>query len=103
MSPRELEGLAIFATHGLLDAATTAIAALAHGVAAEQNPLIRLALEEGVGYAIGIIIGIVGLVAIAYPSVARRYDFPLWFPLLLVVVGVGVAFGNIAYSLGWVP
>jgi len=92
---REIEAAGIFATHGVLDAATTALAALHASAYGEGNPLMRALLREGVGFAAGSMLFVVGLIAAAWPSLARRYDFPRWFAPLLCVVGLAVSIGNV--------
>ncbi len=95
----EQQGLALFATHGVADAATTVLAAATLGPGAEGNPLVRAALEEGFGFAAGIMLAVVGGVAIAYPAVAEICDFPDWFGWVLVAVGVLVSLGNLGVVL----
>lgn len=92
---REIEAAGIFATHGVLDAATTALAAVHLSAHAEGNPLMRALLQEGVGFAAGAMLFVVGLLAAAWPHVADRCDFPRAFALLLVVVGLAVSVGNV--------
>ena len=96
MSPtREIEAAGIFATHGVLDAVTTALAAVHISAHGEGNPLMRALLREGVGFAAGSMLFVVGLLAAAWPHVADRYDFPKWFAPLLCAVGLAVAAGNV--------
>lgn len=92
---REIEAAAIFLTHGVLDAATTAFAAVYVSTESEGNPLIRVLLQEGVGFAVGSMLLVVGLLAAAWPTLAERYDFPRWLAPLLVAVGFVVAAGNV--------
>lgn len=103
-SRRELEAAALFGSHGLADASTTAVAALAIGSVGEFNPLMRTLLEAGVGWAVGSMLLVAGLVAVAWPSLADRADIPNWFPIALSVVGLVIAVGNlVAVVHGWSP
>lgn len=97
---QERAGLGILATHGFADATTTAAAAAVVGPHAEGNPLIAALLAEGIGFAVGTMLLVVGLVAVAYPWVAAWAGLPRWFATALIVVGVLVALGNIAVVLG---
>lgn len=96
---RETEAAGIFATHGLLDAATTTIAALHLSHSSEANPIIRVLLQEGVGFAVGSMLLVVGLLAAAWPRIASRYRFPRWFAPTLCAVGLIVAVGNLVVVL----
>ena len=96
---REIEAAGIFATHGVLDAVTTAIAAIHLSAHGEANPLMRALLREGVGFAVGCMLLVVGLLAASWPRLAARYDFPQWFAPILCTVGLAVALGNVVVVL----
>jgi len=91
----EKQGLALFATHGIGDATTTVLAAATFGPATEANPFIRTALEQGYGFAAGIMLAVVGAVAVMYPTLAEIGDFPEWFGWALVALGGLVTAGNV--------
>jgi len=95
----EQQGLALFATHGVGDAATTVLAAANLGADAEANPLIRAALEHGFGFATGTMLLVVGGVALAYPTVAEIAEIPDWYGWAMVAVGVVVSLGNLGVVL----
>jgi hypothetical protein len=97
---REIEAAALFGTHGLLDGLTTAAAAVSVPTAAEANPLMRAMLAEGIGFAVGAMLLVVGMVAAAWPRLAELADFPRWFAPGLIAVGVLVALGNLAVVVG---
>lgn len=92
----ERGGLGIFASHGVADAGTTALAATVVGRGAEANPLLQPLLAEGIGFAAGVMLLVVGLIAVSYPRLATWADFPAWFAPLLTLVGALVAIGNVA-------
>lgn len=102
---RELEAAAIFGSHGIADGVTTAWAAVVVGAAGEPNPLMAGLLEAGLGWAIGTMLLVVGLVAAAWPTLAERADLARWFPIALIAVGLLVALGNlvvvVAIATGW--
>jgi len=91
----EQQGLALFATHGVGDAATTVLAAANLGADAEANPLIRAVLDHGFGFAAGVMLLVVGGVALAYPTVAEVAEFLYWYGWAMVAVGVLVSLGNL--------
>jgi len=95
----EQQGLALFLSHGIADAATTVLAAAELGPSVEANPLIRAALEHGFGFAAGIMLLVVGAVAVAYPTVAEIAEFPDWYGWAMVAVGVIVSIGNLGVVL----
>ena len=97
---RETEAAGIFVTHGLLDAGTTALAALHLSHGSEGNPAMRALLQEGVGFAVGSMLLVVGLLAAAWPRIASRYRFPRWFAPILCGIGLIVAIGNLVVVLG---
>lgn len=102
MSERELEAVAIFGTHGVADALTTALAASVLGVGSEANPLMRSLLQAGFGWAVGSMLMAVGVVAIAWPTAADAVGAPRWVAAVLVGVGLVVALGNLAaVVVGW--
>lgn len=92
----EIEGLGIFITHGVADGLTTAAATNSVGASSEANPLVRWLLFQGVGFAVGVMLLVVGLIAVAYPRVAALADVPRWFAPVLIGSGLLVAAGNIA-------
>ena len=95
----EQQGIALFLSHGVADAATTVLAAADLGPVVEANPLIRVALEQGFGFAAGVMLLVVGGIAIAYPTVAELAEFPDWFGWALAAVGVLVSLGNLGVVL----
>jgi hypothetical protein len=99
---REAEGLAIWATHGVLDGITTAAAAISTPTAAEANPLMRALLRAGVGWAVGTMLLVVGLISVAWPRLARWADLPRWFAPTLAAVGLLVALLNVLVVVGGV-
>jgi len=102
MQPEEQHGLAIFATHGLADTTTTLFATAAAGAGLEANPIIAQLLQQGWGFAAGTMLLVAGLVAVAYPSVARYAEFPGWFGPALAAVGLLVAITNVAVGVAYV-
>ncbi len=96
MDKHERDGLLILLGHGVADGATTALAYAALGASGEANPLIRMLLQEGVGFAIGAMLLVVGGVAIAYPKLAEFGRFPRWFGPMVAAVGFAVALLNLA-------
>lgn len=100
---RELEAVAIFGSHGIADGATTALAALVIGTAAEANPLVRSLLEVGVGLAVGSMLLLAGLAALAWPTAAEAVGAPRWVAPAIAAVGLVVAIGNLAavVFVGW--
>ena len=96
MITRETEAAGIFATHGLLDAGTTALAALHFSHSSEGNPVMRALLQEGVG----LMLLVVGLIVAAWPRIVSRYQFSHWFALILCGIGLIVAIGNLVVVLG---
>ena len=94
MISRETEALGIFATHGVLDVVSTALAYEQMGASGETNPIVRsILLDYGIVDASFSILLVVALVATIYPSVARIGRFPPWFAPLLI--GVGLVSGAI--------
>lgn len=93
---REIEGVGIFLTHGIADGVTSAIAARSVGISAEVNPLVRWLLLQGVGFAVGVMLLIVGAMAVAYPRLAQWANIPRWFAPVLIGFGLLVAIGNVA-------
>lgn len=98
---REVEAGALFASHGVADGLTTVLAAREVGLGAEANPLMAALLAEGYGVALGVMLAVVGSVAVAWPHLASRYELPSWFAWVLVTLGVLVALGNVAVIAGW--
>lgn len=99
MLPEEEQGLALFATHGLADASSTIFAATAAGAGLEANPIMASLLQAGWGFAVGTMLLVTGLVAVAYPSIARLDAIPTWFGPALAVVGLLVAIINVAVGV----
>lgn len=97
----ERQGLAIYATHGLADTASTLLATAAFGASAEHNPIMARLLAEGWGFAIGVKLAAVGLVAIAYPHLADLENFPGWVGWPLAAAGLLVALLNVAFVGGF--
>lgn len=99
---REIEGVAIFATHGLADGVTTALATLVGGAHVEANPLLRVLLEQGVGFAVGAMVLVVGVGALVYPTAATIADpyLPDAVPWLIIAIGGLVALLNVLYITG---
>lgn len=95
----EQQGLALFLTHGVADAATTVLAASAVGSGVEGNPIMRAALEQGYVVAAGLMLAVVGAVALTYPTLVEIGEIPDWFGWALVAVGVIVAIGNLGVVL----
>ena len=95
----EHDGLGILLTHGVADASTTLVAYRAVGLSGEANPIVRELLDVGALFAFGLILFVVGSVAIVYPSVAERAEFPSWFGPGLIAVGGLVALLNVLVVL----
>ena len=91
----ERQGLALFATHGLGDGASTLLATAAFGAAGEANPIMASLLADGWGFAIGVKLALVGAVAIAYPRLSRLEGVPGWVGWPLAVFGAIVALLNL--------
>lgn len=99
---RTREAGAIFGTHGLADAATTALATATVGHRAEGNPIVRSLLEAGLGWAIGSMLLVSGLAAVAWPVAADAAGAPRWIGYAVAAVGAIVALGNLAVvAAGW--
>jgi len=95
LSTEEQQGIALFLSHGVGDAATTVLAAADLGPSVEANPFMRAALEQGYGFAAGVMLLVVGGIALVYPTVSEIAGIPDWFGWALVAVGVLVSLGNI--------
>jgi len=95
LSTEEQQGIALFLSHGVGDAATTVLAAADLGPGVEANPFMRAALEQGYGFAAGVMLLVVGGIALVYPTVSEIAGIPDWFGWALVAVGVLVSLGNI--------
>jgi len=95
----EQQGIALFLSHGVGDAATTVLAAADLGAGVEANPFMRAALEQGFGFAAGVMLLVVGGIALVYPTVSEISGIPDWFGWALVAVGVLVSLGNIGVVL----
>ncbi|MFW5968838.1 MAG: DUF5658 family protein [Persicimonas sp.] len=99
MSPEEQQGLAIFATHGVADSASTIYGAATVGIGAEANPIMATLLQQGWGFAAGTMLLVTGLVAVVYPSLARAGDIPHWFGYGLAAVGLVIAVINVVVGV----
>ena len=99
MNRYERDGLGILLTHGFADASTTLVAYRTVGLSGEANPLIRELLDVGALFAFGSILFVVGSIAIVYPSVAERAEFPGWFGPGLIAAGGLVALLNVLVVL----
>jgi len=92
---RRGEAVAIFTSHGVLDAATTVLAARTVGVETEANPVVRELLAAG---EIATILGICACVAVAaaaWPVAADAVDAPGWVGLGIATIGAAVAAVNL--------
>lgn len=91
----EVEGAVIFLTHGVVDGLTTAAATWTLGASGEANPVVGWLLAQGVGVAVLVMVLVAGAVALAYPLLAARAEFPRWFGPLLIAVGALAGVGNL--------
>ncbi|ELZ38680.1 hypothetical protein [Halorubrum tebenquichense] len=89
------ETAAIFTSHGVLDAATTILAARVAGVDAEMNPVVRELLAIGELPAAVAMIAVVGLCCGAWPIAADAVDAPEWVGLGIATIGAAVAAVNL--------
>lgn len=89
------EAAAIFTSHGVLDAATTVLAARAAGVDAESNPIVRELLAVGELPATLAMLAAVGLCCGAWPIAADAVDAPGWVGLGIATIGAIVAAVNL--------
>jgi hypothetical protein len=99
LSDREREASALLLSHGVLDGVSTVLAVATVDAARESNPILRPLLAEGVGFAFGAILLVVGAIAVAWPTIAERYDLPAWFPWTLSAIGALIAIGNLVVVL----
>ncbi|GAA0555965.1 hypothetical protein ABNG02_13285 [Halorubrum ejinorense] len=98
MSPdrsRAGETVAIFTSHGVLDAATTVLASRAIGVEAEANPIVRELLAMGELPAAVAMLAAVGLCCGAWPVAADALKTPEWVGLGVATIGAAVAAVNL--------
>lgn len=102
MQPEEEQGLALFASHGVADSASTIFATATVGVGSEANPLMRELLSAGWGYAAGTMLLVTGLVAVVYPSIASLDAVPSWFGWALAAVGLLIAIINLVVGVAHV-
>jgi hypothetical protein len=93
---RRRVALGLFLSHGVLDALTTAAAALTVGAHVEANPLLTALMRQHVAPALGLMVLVTGAVALAWPRLAQWAEFPRWFGPSLVAVGLLVSLGNLA-------
>jgi len=93
-SDRFGEVAAIFTSHGILDAATTVLAARAVGLDAEANPVVRELLAIGELPAAVAMLAVVGLCCGAWPTAADAVDAPGWLGFGIATIGAVVAAVN---------
>jgi len=90
------QGLALFATHGVADAASTLFATQAVGAGVEANPIMAQLLHIDPALATITMLAVVGAISIGYPRFARACEFPTrWFGTGLAVAGLFVAIINV--------
>ena len=99
MSDRRGEVAAIFTTHGVLDAATTVLAARAVGVDAEANPVVRELLAVGDGPTVLAMLVAVAACCVVWPTAADAVDAPGWVGFAVAVAGAVVAAVNLVVIL----
>ncbi|WP_434520817.1 hypothetical protein [Halorubrum sp. AS12] len=92
---RHGEAAAIFTSHGVLDAATTILAARAVGPHAEANPVVRELLAMGELPAVVAMLAVVGLCCGAWPTAAAALEAPGWIGLGIATIGAAVAAVNL--------
>ena len=92
---RRGETAAIFTSPGVLDAATTILAARVAGLDAEANPIIRELLAVGELPTAVVMLVAVAACCLAWPSAADALDAPEWFGLGVAAVGAVVAAVNL--------
>ena len=100
MSERRGEVAAIFTTHGVLDAATTVLAARAVGVSEEANPVVRELLAVGDGPTVLAILVAVAACCAVWPTAADAVDAPGWVGFAVALVGSLVAAINLVVIVG---
>ena len=93
---RSGEAAAIFTSHGILDAATTVLAARAVGPHVEANPVVRELLAMGEFATVVGICACVAVAAAAWPTAADAVDAPGWVGFAIATVGAIVAAVNLA-------
>lgn len=96
----EKQGLALFATHGVADAATTVVAAHVLTISHEGNPLLVPLLAQGYGFAAAAMLLVVGAISLTYPTLAKAAEFPPWFGYGLSAVGLALAALNLVEVVG---
>ncbi|KOX95954.1 hypothetical protein [Halorubrum tropicale] len=89
------ETAAIFTSHGVLDAATTILAARTVGPSAEANPIVRELLGMGELPAAVAMLAAVGLCCGAWPVAADALETPEWVGLGIATIGAAVAAVNL--------
>lgn len=94
MNPKS-EALALFASHGVLDTATTLYVASQIGESNEPNPIVRTLLEASPTLAATVMLLVVGTVAILWPTIDSIANPPRWFMPGLILVGLLVSGGNL--------
>ncbi|NHX37842.1 MULTISPECIES: DUF5658 family protein [Halolamina] len=94
------QGLALFATHGAADAASTIYATQAVGAQTEANPIMAQLLHVDPTLAAITMLAVVGAVSISYPRFARACEFPTrWFGVGLAIAGLLVAIINVVVGV----
>jgi len=97
---RRLEAAGIWLSHGVLDAFSTAVGDSMIGPHREPNPLVRWMLYQYDWLpTLLVMLASVGVLAVAYPTVARSYGFPHWYAPALIAAGTFVAVSNVAITL----
>jgi len=89
------QGAAIFATHGVADAATTVYATNQLGAGVEANPIMAQLLHIDPALAAITMLAITAAVAIAYPRVAQINGVHRHFGTAVAAVGALVAIINV--------
>lgn len=95
MTDRRGEAAAIFASHGVLDAVTTVLAARTAGIDAEANPLVRELLATGELATVLGMCACVAVAALAWPVAADALETPGWVGLGIAAIGAVVAAVNL--------
>lgn len=93
---RKLEAAAIWTSHGLADASTTALAYFLVGGSGEANPVVAALLAVHVGVAAAVILGVTAVVTLVYVVAADVFEVPSSYAFIVSLVGVLVAVGNLA-------
>lgn len=99
MLSRRQEAAGILLSHGVLDAASTALAYFAVGVDGEANPIVRELLDVHVLLGVTVMLAVVGAVAVVYPRLASYAGVPWWFAPVVIGVGLAVAAVNVLVAV----